>query len=492
MSASKPRETLAVAATDGDSEHIAADICVIGAGPGGLAVATAAAAFGRSVVLIERHKVGGEALHYGCVPSRAMAAVANRAHDMRSAGIFGLIGRDPEADPRSVHGHVQSVIAALEPNYSAERFAGLGMHVIRAAGRFIDKKTVVAGEHRIKARRFVIATGSAPRVPPIPGLDSVPYFTSETIFDNQERLHSLILIGGGPYALELAQAHSRLGSRVVLLAPEQGAGGRGSRSSRASFSTPSPPKASACMKTRRSTASREVSAACASTSASAGEKHVVEGSHLLIVAGRKPSMSDLGLEAAGIRYDDRGIKVSRGLKTSNRRVFAIGEVAGAAPYAQVADYHAGIVIRRALFHAPARVDARVIPRATFTDPELAYVGLSEAEAKARVGKINVLRWPYRENDRAQAERLATGHVKVVTARDGTILGAGIVGAQAGELIQMWSLAISQNLNIKAMTAWISPYPTLSEINKRAASSYYATAPSNSRLRKVINFLAKFG
>ncbi len=480
MSASKPRETLAVAATHGDSERIAADICVIGAGPGGLAVATAAAAFGRSVVLIERHKVGGEALHYGCVPSRAMAAVANRAHDMRSAGIFGLIGRDPEADPRSVHAHVQSVIAALEPNYSAERFAGLGMHVIRAAGRFIDKKTVVAGEHRIKARRFVIATGSAPLVPPIPGLDSVPYFTSETIFDNQERLHSLIIIGGGPYALELAQAHSRLGSRVMLLAADQALAGEDPELARVVLDALSAEGIGVHEGAQVDSVEGGLGRVRVNVSV-AGEKHVVEGSHLLIVAGRKPSMRDLGLEAAGIRYDDRGIKVSRGLKTSNRRVFAIGEVAGAAPYAQVADYHAGIVIRRALFHVPARIDARVIPRVTFTDPELAYVGLSEAEAKARVGKINVLRWPYRENDRAQAERLATGHVKVVTARDGRILGAGIVGAQAGELIQMWSLAISQNLNIKAMTAWISPYPTLSEINKRAASSYYATAPSSSSL-----------
>jgi pyruvate/2-oxoglutarate dehydrogenase complex dihydrolipoamide dehydrogenase (E3) component len=223
-----------------------------------------------------------------------------------------------------------------------------------------------------------------------------------------------------------------------------------------------------------------------------GEKHIVEGSHLLLAMGRKPSTSDLGLEAAGIRHDERGIKVNGGLKTSNRRVFAIGDVAGGPPYAQVADYHASLVIRRALFHVRARVDARLIPRVTFTDPELAYVGLSEAEAVKRAGKINVLRWPYRENDRAQAERTTTGHVKVITTRDGKILGAGIVGAHAGELIQMWSLAISQSLNIKAMTGWISPYPTLSEVNKRAASSYYATAPSSPHLRKVINFLAKFG
>src|SRR4029079_13384088 len=212
MPAFKPQEALPGATADADSENITADICVIGAGPGGLAVAAAATAFARSVVLIERHKVGGDALNYGCIPSKALAAAANRAHAMRTAATFGIAGRDPEIDPRSVNAHVQSVIAALEPNFAAERFVGLGVRVIRAAGRFINKKTVVAGEYRIKARRFVIATGSAPLVPSIPGLDSVPYFTNETIFDNQERLHSLIIIGGGPNALQLAQAHARPGS----------------------------------------------------------------------------------------------------------------------------------------------------------------------------------------------------------------------------------------------------------------------------------------
>ena len=491
MPAFKPQEALPGATADADSENITADICVIGAGPGGLAVAAAAAAFGRSVVLIERHKVGGDALNYGCIPSKALAAAANRAHAMRTAATFGIAGRDPEIDPRSVNAHVQSVIAALEPNFAAERFVGLGVRVIRAAGRFINKKTVVAGEYRIKARRFVIATGSAPLVPSIPGLDSVPYFTNETIFDNQERLHSLIIIGGGPNALELAQAHSRLGSRVMVLEADKALGDEDPELSRVVLEQLAAEGVSVHEGTKVERVEGGLGRVRVNVSVG-GEKHVVEGSHLLLALGRKPSTSDLGLEAAGIRHDECGIKVNSGLKTSNRRVFAIGDVAGGAPYAQVADYQAGLVVRRALFHAPARVDGRILPRVTFTDPELAHVGLSEAEAVKRAGKINVLRWPYRENDRAQAERTTTGHVKVITARDGKILGAGIVGAHAGELIQMWSLAISQGLNIKAMTSWISPYPTLSEINKRAASSYYATAPSNPYLRKVINFLAKFG
>jgi pyruvate/2-oxoglutarate dehydrogenase complex dihydrolipoamide dehydrogenase (E3) component len=491
MPASKANAQPSAAGGDTDSEHIAADICVIGAGPGGLAVATGAAAFGRSVVLIERNNFGGDVLHSGCIPSRALAAVANRAQAMRSAGALGLDARDPEIDLRAVSAHVAGVIAGVAPNFAAERFTGLGIRVIQAAARFINKKTVVAGDYRIKARRFVIATGSAPLIPAIPGLDGVPYFTNETIFANQERLHSLIIIGGGPAALELAQTYSRLGSRVVVLVAGKALADEDPEL--AGFVLEQLGEDGIGIHQDTTVDSVEGGLGRVRVNVSVdGEKHVVEGSHLLIVAGRRPSTSDLGLEVAGIRYDEQGIKVDAGLKTSNRRVFAIGDAAGGPSYAQVADYHAGIVLRRALFHYPARVDARLIARATFTDPELAYVGLSEAEAVKYAKKIGVLRWPYRENDRAQAERQTTGHVKVVMSRDGKILGAGIVGAQAGELIQLWSLAIAKGLNIKDMSGWAAPYPTLSEMNKKLGYSYYATKSASPTLRKYINLLARFG
>lgn len=491
MPASKPIQAPSIAGADAESENISADICVIGAGPGGLAVATGAAAFGRSVVLVERHKFGGDALNYGCIPSRALAAVANRAHAMRSAAAFGIAGRDPEVDMRAVNAHVASVVAGVAPNFAAERYIGLGVRVIHAAARFINKKTVVAGEYRIRARRFVIATGSVPAIPAIPGLDSVPFFTNETIFANQERLHSLIIIGGGPTGLELAQTHSRLGSRVMVLEADKALADEDPELAKFVLEQLAEEGISVHEGTKVESVEGALGRVRVNVSVG-GEKHVVEGSHLLLAAGRRPSTSDLGLEAAGIRYDERGIKVDAGLKTSNRRVFAIGDVAGGPPYTQVADYHAGIVVRRALFHYPARIDPRLIARATFTDPEIAYVGLSEAEAAKRSKKVHVLRWPYRENDRAQAERITVGHLKVITSRDGKILGAGIVGAQAGELIQLWSLAISKGLGIQDMSNWVAPYPTLSEINKRLAYSYYATKPANPTLRKVINFLAKFG
>lgn len=483
--------TDAAAATSVDGETITADICVIGGGPGGLSVAAAAAAFGRKVVLIERHKMGGDCLNYGCIPSKALLAAGKRAHAMRTSAVFGISGIDPEIDPRAVHDHVHGVIAAIAPNNSVERFTGLGVRVIRAAARFIDKSTVIAGEYRIKARRFVLATGSVPLVPPIPGLDSVPYFTNETIFDNQQRLHDLIVIGAGPIGLELAQAHHRLGSRVTVLEAAKALANEEPELSKVVLEQ----LAAEGINVHEGTTVERVESSLGRVRVHVslnGEKHVVEGSHLLLAAGRRPTTSDLGLEAAQIRYDNSGIKVNAGLKTSNRRVFAIGDCTGGPQFTHVADYHAGLVIRRILFRRPARVDAGILPRVTFTDPELAHVGLSEAEAAKSAGKINVLRWPYHENDRARAEHKTVGHIKVVTAKNGRILGATIVGADAGELIQMWALAVSQKLNLKAMTEWISPFPTLGEINKSVAEGYYATAPSEPRVRKVIGFLARFG
>ncbi len=472
-------------------ETLDVDICVIGAGSGGLSVAAAAAAFGQKVVLIEKHKMGGDCLNYGCVPSKALIAAGKRAHAMRSSAKFGIAPIEPRIDPQAVHDHVQGVIAAIAPNDSVERFSGLGVRVITAAARFENATTVLAGEHRITARRFVIATGSSPVVPPITGLADVPYFTNETIFDNATRLPHLIIIGGGPIGLELAQAHRRLGSNVTVL--------EGLRA----MAKDDPELAVVVLDQLRSEGIdiREGSQV-QSVSGSGGRVVVtigkdsaaetIEGTHILVATGRRPNTADLGLDAAGVTYDKKGIKVDAGLLTSNKKIFAIGDVTGGLQFTHVANDHAGIVIRRALFRLPAKTTGRPVPWVTYTDPELAHVGLTEAEAREQRYKINVLRWPYHENDRAQAERETSGHIKVVTDKGGRILGVSIVGAHAGELIQMWCLAMSQKLRIRAMTGWISPYPTLSEINKRSAFRYYATATGNPRVRKVIAWLAKLG
>jgi pyruvate/2-oxoglutarate dehydrogenase complex dihydrolipoamide dehydrogenase (E3) component len=473
------------------SEPISTDLCVIGAGSGGLSVAAAAAAFGRKVVLIEKHKMGGDCLNYGCVPSKALIAAAKRAHAMRTAGIFGIGGIEPQIDYRGVHDHVMSVIAAIAPNDAVERFTGLGVRVIQGAGRFLDKRTVAAGDFRISAKRFVIATGSSPLVPPIPGLDNVPFFTNETIFDNERRLDNLIIIGGGPVGLEMAQAHARLGSRVTVLEAER--------------ALPSDdPELSAVViqhlrdegiDIREGTKAERVErlAGYVRVHVSVGDRmDIVEGTHILVAAGRRPNIGDLNLEAGRVKYDKGGIIVDKALKTSNSRVFAIGDVTGGLQFTHVANYHAGIVIRRALFKMPAKVNDGVIPWVTYTEPELAQVGITEQQAEKQKVAVNVLRWPFHENDRAQTERETEGQIKVLTDKKGRILGATIVGRNAGELIQTWSLAISQGLNIKAMTEWIAPYPTLGEISKRAAYRHFATQPVSPFLRGVIGFLSRFG
>ena len=474
------------------AETLKPDICVIGGGSGGLSVAAAAAAFGVPVVLIERDKMGGDCLNTGCVPSKALLAAAKRAETMRAAA-FGMKAQTVDVDFAKVHDHVRYVISAIAPTDSAERFTGLGVRVIKGHARFKDRRTVVVGDdYEIRARRFVIATGSMPARPPIPGLDESSYLTNETVFDLTERPDSLVIIGAGPIGLEMAQAFRRLGSAVTVL----------------EAATPlakDDPECAAIVLdqldregivvrnsvnvTRVKHANGRVSV----TFAGAGGEETVEGHSLLVATGRKPTTDGLDLEAAGIKYDRTGIRVNKRLKTSNRRVYAIGDcAAGQLQFTHAANYHAGLVIRNALFRLRVKVNNDRVPWVTYTEPELAQTGLTEAQARARKVKFRILRWSYNDNDRAQAERETHGHIKLITSGKGKILGATIVGARAGELIAMWTLAIAQGLNIRAIAGIVLPYPTLSEIGKRAATDYFTPSLTNPWVRRIITWLRIFG
>jgi len=479
------------------AEQLTPDLCIIGAGSGGLSVAAAAAALGVPVVLIEKAKMGGDCLNVGCVPSKALIASAKRAEAMRSAAPFGIKPQKPGVEFYQVNDHIQDVIAAIAPNDSRERFTGLGVRVIEGEARFTDAKTVAVGDQfEIKARRFVIAAGSRPAVPPIPGLDNTPYLTNETVFEMRERPKHLIVIGAGAIGLELAQAFRRLGSDVTVLEAAAPLAGEDPECAAVVLDALAREGVTVrsdvtVRKVKRARNRIEVELEVAGTD---GKKTIemVGGSDLLVAAGRRPAVEGLGLDAAGINFSGSGIHVDKRLRTTNKSVYAIGDVTGSAHFTHAANHHAGLVIRHALFRLPVKVDPTAIPRVIFTDPELAHVGLPEDQARQRVKTIRVLRWPYHENDRAQAERETSGHIKVITDKNGKILGATIVGACAGELITAWTLAISQRLNIRAFAGIVVPYPTLSEIGKRAAISFYTPRLSSPWVRRILGFLQRLG
>jgi len=467
------------------------DICVIGAGSGGLSVAAGAVQMGASVVLVEKNEMGGDCLNTGCVPSKALLAAGHAAQSMRQAGRFGVQAHVPEVDWQQVNDHVHGVIAAIAPNDSQQRFEAMGVKVIRAAGSFEDEHSLRAGDRLIRAKYFVVATGSSAFVPPIEGLDQVDYFTNENIFDNRQAIDHLIVIGGGPIGMEMAQAHLHLGAKVTVmemarllmkddpeltkvvidhLASEGMVFYEGGRDLRL-----------------EKTASGAIAVHCQTDAGS----QCATGSHVLVATGRRANVNGLNLEAAGVTYSPRGVEVDARLRTSNKRIFAIGDVAGPYQFTHMAAYQAGVIIRNMLFKLPAKVDYSAVPWVTYTDPELAHVGMSEADASTAGRDVRVLRWQFEENDRAQAERRTEGMIKVITSQKGVVLGASIVGLHAGELIQPWILAVSQKLKIGAMAAMIAPYPTLAESNKRIAGSFYTQKLFSKTTRSLVRFLMRF-
>lgn len=474
------------------SAVIKADLCVIGAGSAGLSIAAGAAQMGARTVLVEAARMGGDCLNTGCVPSKALLAAAKAAQDAREAQKFGVFAQGLSIDFAAAQKHVRETIAAIAPHDSVERFNGLGCTVIQARARFIDGRTVEAGDKFVRAKKFVVATGSRAAAPPIPGLADVPYFTNETIFENKVAPSRLLVIGAGPIGCEMAQAHRRLGAEVTLIDigpmlpkddPEAVA------AVRAKFLA----EGIKLFETAEILRAEKSGDGIALVLAGEAGEFLVEGSHLLVAAGRKVNVENLGLEAAGVKYSAKGVETDARLRSSNPRIFAAGDVAGSYQFTHLAAHHAGIVLRNALFRLPAKASTRAMPWVTYTDPELAQVGLTEPQAHvAHKGDLRVLRADFADNDRARAEKATEGFVKVMVGRRGAILGCTIVGPGAGDLIQPWVLAMSQGLKIGALASMVAPYPTLGEINKRAAGAYYTPKLFSPRTRKLVRFLGLFG
>jgi len=455
-----------------------ADLCIIGAGSGGLSVAAGAAQMGAAVVLIEKHLMGGDCLNTGCVPSKALLAAAHAAQAQRSGGRFGVAPVEPRVDFTQVMAHVHGVVGAIAPHDSVARFEGLGCTIIQAPARFTGPGEVEAGGQRIAARRFIIATGSRAALPPIPGLAATPHLTNETLFGLRELPRHLAVIGGGPIGLEMAQAFRRLGSQVTVL-------------ERATILPKDEPEAVAVLRAALAAEGVRIIEGAAITRVDPGCIALADGtlepSHILVAAGRQAVVDGLGLDAAGIAFTPQGITVDAALRTTNPRTFAIGDCAGGPQFTHIAGAHAGVVIRRALFGLPAKMDYRALPWVTYTDPELAHAGLTEAQAPG----CKTLLQPFSGNDRAQAEGETEGLIKLVLSPRGVILGATIIGPGAGEMISLWGLAIQQRMKIGAIAGVTFPYPTLAEIGRRAAGAWFTPTLYGAKTRFFVGLTQRF-
>jgi pyruvate/2-oxoglutarate dehydrogenase complex dihydrolipoamide dehydrogenase (E3) component len=464
------------------------DLAVIGAGSAGLSIVAVAARLGARVALIERSRMGGECLNTGCVPSKALLAAAHAAEAARDAGRFGIGLTEPRIDWAAIQAHVAGVIATIAPTDSAARYRALGATVIAGEARFVSPDTLAVDDERVRARRIVVAAGSRPAVPPICGLDQIAFLTNESVFGLTEPPAHLLILGGGPVGLEMADAHAGLGCQATVVEA-------------ARIAAKEDPELADGL--RRALLARGVGLIedATVTEARPGPTLImrdgrrIEGTHLLVATGREPNISGLGLEVGQVRTTPAGIATDRGLRSlTNRRVFAVGDIAdpqGIGPrfFTHVGSYHASIVIRRALFRLPARIEYRALPRVTYTAPELAQAGLTEAEARAAGRAVEVLRWPLADNDRAVAERNVAGLVKLVVER-GRVIGAGILAPNAGEMIGLWTLAIARHVPLRDLAGLIVPYPTRSEAGKRAAGSRYLSRLFSPRTQSLVRALAQ--
>jgi len=463
------------------------DLCIIGAGSGGLVAAAGAAGLGAKVILIEKHKMGGDCLNYGCVPSKALLQCAKVAHTQRTAQRFGIEPHNPHVDIGAVMQRVATVIKAIEPHDSPERFRSLGVEVVFGSGQFTDPHTFFVNGHNITARRFVLATGSRAALPKLDGLSSVPYLTNETVFSLNEPVPSLIILGAGPIGLEMAQAFTRLGTQVLVvqrgkqILPKEDAD-----------------IAAVVLEQLRSEGVQfflehdtlRVTGGAGNIQLQikgpSGEK-TLQATHLLIATGRQANLDNLGLDVAGVTLEKGRLILDRRLRTSNKNIYACGDITGHYQFTHTAEHEAGVVLRNALFHWPAKIEQRVIPWCTFTDPEAARVGISETEAKAQGINHQVYSFPFQDMDRAQTDGVTIGFAKIITDPKGRLLGAALVGPQAGEIIHEYVLAMAKNMKAADLSGIIHIYPTLAQINRRVADARLK-AGLTPTLKKWIKFI----
>lgn len=469
------------------------DLGILGGGAAGLTAAAGAAQFGAKTILIEKAKtLGGDCLHFGCVPSKTLIRTAGVWSLARRAKEFGLPQVElPSVDLAAVMGRVRSVIDTIQEHDSPERFCGLGAAVRFGEPRFVDDHTVSVDGDRLTARAWIVATGSSPSLPPVEGIEDVPYWTNETVFSRTELPDHLMVLGGGPIGVEMAQAFRRLGSKVTVVEYADQVLG------------PEDPDIAAILRSRLEaegvrilTGTKALKAATAGSSVllrvapakGDGEPWTIEGDALLVAAGRKANVEGLELSAAGVAFSPRGVPADRRMRTNVPHIYSCGDVNGVFPFTHVAGYEAGIALSNAVLRLPRKADYTKVPWCTYTDPEVASIGLNEKRAKAAGVEYRTLEAPFREVDRALAEGESEGKIKVLVTPSGRILGCQIAGPRAGELIHEWVAAMNGGVKLSTLAGAIHAYPTLAEISKKAAGSYYSGKLFSDRTKKILRFL----
>ena len=471
-------------------KDLKADLCVIGAGSGGLSAAAGAAMLGLKTVLYEAHEMGGDCLNYGCVPSKALLSCAKAAASVREAGKYGIAAGAPSADWEAVKSHVANAIATIAPVDSQERFEGLGVTVIRERARFADPKTIVSDTTRTRARRIIVATGSRAFIPPIEGLKDVPYLTNETIFTLPDFPEHLVILGGGPIGLEMAQAFTRLGAKVTVI--EMGRALPRSDAAHAAIALDAlRAEGVTILEQHKALRVSQEGTRIRVHTENGASNPAIEGSHLLVATGRRAVTDGLDLEIGGVDFDHKGIVVGDTLRSrSNSRVWALGDAAGKEQFTHIAGWHASVFTRRAFFKQGTKASSLPVPAVTYTSPEVAQLGLTEAEARDRFGDtVTTSAFPFHENDRAIAEGRTLGECKLVLHK-GKLVGASIVGEGAGDIIQLVSVAMSNGLKLTALTNFISPYPTRAEVVKRAASAHFTPVVFGKSSRRLVGLLQR--
>ena len=470
------------------------DLVIIGGGSAGLVAASAGAQLKAKVVLVEKEpRLGGDCLHYGCVPSKSLIHASRVAYEVKRGDRFGIHSTLSHINLQEALGHVHRVIDTIQEHDSTERFESLGVEVVYGQGEFTGPRTFTVNGRELKARSYIIATGSRPALPPVPGLKEAGYITNLTVFSLQQQPQSLAVIGAGPIGCELGQSFARLGSDVAII------------SSRDTILPKEDPEAARVVQQQMESEGIRIlkHSRAEKVEVIAGKKHITAGNETIVVdeiivaTGRVPNVESLNLQAAGVEVGKAGLLVNGKLQTSNPRIYGAGDVIGGYQFTHVAGYEGAVAMQNALLLPTKKADYSVIPWATFTDPELARVGLTEEQARKRYDDVYVLRQDFSGVDRALAEAAGFGFAKLITRSNGEILGAHIVGPSAGELIHEVVLAMSQKLKVDVLKNMIHVYPTLAEVNSKAAlqltkQKYAQNEALQGILRKLFNFLRSVG